>query len=397
MQQELIDFELEQFRLEVRAFLREKLAPEVAERVKAGYYFSKDELFLWQRELFKKGWIGINWPKEFGGPNWTPMQKCIFEDECAKAGAPVLITLGLNQGAALLINFGTEKQKNRYLPRILDGTETWCQGFSEPGAGSDLANLKCAAKRDGDCYVINGTKIWTTAAHWADWCFLLVRTDSSGRKQEGITILIVDMKLPGITIRPIIGIDGMHSLNQVFFDDVRVSTEQRVGEENRGWDLMKVVLGTERISAAGIWKAKAHFERLCEISKRNGKNDRRLIDHPRFRDRLALVGLRLRAAEGLLLEVLVNSEKIQGIDAHVLKLIGTHLQQDILGMISEAAECYALPFDHQVLREGWGNDDPIGPGFAAPSTPFYLFWRKSSISGGASEVIRNMIAHTLLG
>ena len=389
--------DLENFRLEVRAFLTEKLSPELAERSRAGFYLSKEELYDWQQQLYKKGWIGLNWPKEYGGPDWSPMQKYIFEDECAKAGAPILIMLGLNQASALLISFGTEAQKKRHLPHILDGTQTWCQGFSEPGSGSDLASLKCAAVRDGNTYIVNGTKIWTTVAHWADWCFLLVRTDSGGRKQDGITILLMDMKLPGITIRPIIGLDGMHSLNELFLDNVRIPASERVGEENRGWDLMKVVLGTERISAAGIWKAKAHFERLCVIARSEMRNGRPLIEQSRFRERLSWLYLRLQALEEILLSVLADPTKMAGVEASLLKLRGTELQQELLEMISEAAGYYALPFHPDVIREGWGNDEPIGPAFATTATPFYLFWRKSSISGGSNEIMRNMIAHTLLG
>jgi alkylation response protein AidB-like acyl-CoA dehydrogenase len=389
--------DLEEFRLEVRAFLKEKLSPTVAERVKSGFYLSKQELFSWQQELHKKGWIGVNWPKEYGGPGWSPMQIYIFEDESAKAGAPILYVQGLNQVAALLINFGTDEQKRRYLPRILDGTEVWCQGFSEPESGSDLASLKCHAVRSGDNYVVNGTKIWTTIAHWSDWCFLLVRTDRGGRKQDGITILLMDMKLPGICVRPVIGLDGMHSLNQVFLDNVHIPVSHRVGEENRGWDLMKVVLGTERISAAGIWKAKAHFERLCTIAKSEMREGRPLIERPRFRQRLAWIGLRLRALEEILLSVLDDPEKMSGVEATLLKLRGTQTQQDILEMISEAAGYYGLPFHPEVMQVGWAAEEPIGPAFAAPATPFYLFWRKSSISGGANEIMRNMIAHTLFG
>lgn len=387
---------LDIFRFEVRSFLNEKLSPELAHRSKSGFYLSKDELFRWQQELYKKGWIGLNWPKEYGGPGWSPMQKYVFEDECAKAGAPILIMLGLNQVGSLLINFGTDEQKRQHLSGILDGTQTWCQGFSEPNSGSDLASLKCAAIREGDVYVVNGTKLWTTVAHWSDWCFLLVRTDSSDVKQHGITVLLMDMRLPGITIRPIIGLDGMHSLNQLYLENVRIPVSDRVGEENKGWDLMKVVLGTERISAAGIWKAKAHFERLVAIAKSEIREGKPLIQHARFRQRLAWLSLRLQALEQILLTVLADPAKMAGSEAALLKVRGTQIQQELLQMISEAAGHYALPFNPDVLKDGWGDDEAIGPDFAAPATPFYLFWRKSSISGGANEVMRNMIAHTLL-
>jgi alkylation response protein AidB-like acyl-CoA dehydrogenase len=388
--------DLEAFRQEVRSFLAATLAPELAERAKAGYYLSKQELLGWHSTLAKRGWMGLNWPVEHGGPGWTPMQRYIFEEECAEAGAPILITVGLNQVASLLMAFGSTEQKARHLPKILDGSEVWCQGFSEPDSGSDLASLRCPAVRVGDEYVVNGNKIWTTSAHWADWCLLLVRTNSTGRKQEGITILLVDMTTPGITVRPIISLDGMHSLNQVFFDDVRVPVANRVGEEDHGWGLMKVFLGHERISAAGIWKCKAHFARLVTIAREEMRDGRPLIEHPRFSRRLAWLEIRMRALEAIVLGIINRPEKATGVDATLLKLRGTEVQQQLLEMMSEAAGPYALPFHPEALRSGWG-DEPIGPAFATPATPFYLFWRKSTISGGSSEVMRNLIAQSLLG
>ena len=389
------DFETA-FREEVRGFLRENLSSHVAERVRAGYYLSKEELFDWQQALFRRGWIGADWPKEYGGPGWTPVQRYIFEEECAEAGAPILITLGLSQAATLLMVHGSEAQKRRFLPKILDGTEFWCQGWSEPNAGSDLAGLKCSARREGDHYVVNGTKIWTTIAHWSDWCFLLVRTDSSGRKHEGITILLVDMKSPGITIRPIISLDGMHSLNQLFLENLRVPIENRVGEEGQGWNLMRAVLGKERLSAAGVWKCKSMYNRLRAIAKDEMREGRPLLEQPRFRERLAWLDIRIRALEVMLLGIVADSKNMTTAIASLLKLRGTEIQQELLAMTSEAAGHYALPFFPDVLRTGW-VEDPVGPVFATPATPFYLFWRKSSISGGSNEVMRNVIADELMG
>jgi len=392
--------DLDAFRLEVRAFLAEKLSPRLAERAEAGYYLSKEELYGWHHALYERGWAGINWPKEYGGPGWSPMQKFVFEDECAKAGAPILVMIALNQVAALLIAAGTEEQKRRHLPGILDGSDVWCQGFSEPNSGSDLASLKCPAWREGDEYVVDGNKIWTTAAHWSSWCFLLVRTSSDGPKQGGITILLVDMKSPGITIRPIIGLDGMHSLNQVFFDKVRVPVANRVGEEGGGWGLMKLFLGHERISAAGIWKCQAHFARLVAIAKREMRDGKPLIEHPRFRERLAWLEIRMRALEVMLQSIINEPDGATGVGASLLKMRGTQLGQELLLMISEAARQYALPFHQDVLRAGWpgdskGFDGAIGPDFATPATPAYFFWRKGTISGGSSEIMRNLIAQTL--
>jgi alkylation response protein AidB-like acyl-CoA dehydrogenase len=384
------------FRLEVREFLREKLSPQLAARSRAGYYLSKAELIGWHKTLAARGWIGGNWPVEHGGPGWTPQQRYEFEDECAKAGAPILITVGINQVAALLIRYGTPEQKARHLPAIRSGDAVWCQGFSEPQAGSDLASLRCRAERVGDEYVINGSKIWTTAAHWSDWCFLLVRTDSSGRKQEGITILLMDMKTPGVTVRPIIGIDGMHSLNETFLDDVRIPVSNRVGEEGKGWGLMKVFLGNERFSAAGIWKCRAHFERLCTIARTQVREGRPLIEHPRFRSRIAWLEIRMRALEVILLGVINDPAKATGVEASLLKLRGTEVQQELLLLMSEAAGPYAVPFHPEALSGGWSGE-PIGPEFATPATAAYLFWRKGTISGGSSEIMRNLIAQNVMG
>jgi len=272
----------------------------------------------------------------------------------------------------------------------------WCLGFSEPHSGSDLASLRCKAVRDGDHYVVNGGKIWTTIAHWAEWCFLLVRTSQGARKQEGITILLMDMKSPGITIRPIISLDGMHSLNEVFLDNVRIPVEHRVGEEDRGWDLMRVVLGHERLSAASIGKCKAFYARLCAIARREKRGGRPLIEQPRFRDKLAWLDMRIRALDAILLRLVSSSVQSQGIEPAILKLRGTEVQQEVLRLTSEAAGYYGLPFHPAVLRDGWAEAQ-IGPDFAAPATPYYLFWRKSTISGGSSEMMRNAIAAAMLG
>lgn len=384
------------FRAEVRAFLAAELPPALAERANCGYYLSKEELLSWHRALHRRGWIAPNWPVEHGGPGWTPLQKYVFEDECAQAGAPILIMMALNQVGALLTRFGTEAQQRRFLPRILDGSEMWCLGFSEPHSGSDLASLRCKAVREGDHYVVTGGKIWTTIAHWAEWCFLLVRTSQGERKQEGITILLMDMKSPGITIRPIISLDGMHSLNEIFLDEVRIPVANRVGEEDRGWEVMRVVLGHERLSAASIGKCKAFHARLCAIARREKRGGRPLIEQPRFRDKLAWLDMRIRALDAILLRLVGSAVQSQGIEPALLKLRGTEVQQEALRLTSEAAGHYGLPFHPAVLRDGWA-EEPIGPDFAAPATPYYLFWRKSTISGGSSEMMRNAIASALLG
>ncbi|MFM9993287.1 MAG: acyl-CoA dehydrogenase family protein [Burkholderiaceae bacterium] len=388
--------ELAVFRQEIQQFLKSHLSAELSARVRAGYYLSKEELANWNLALSKQGWTGFNWPREYGGPGWSPMQRYIFEEESAKAGAPILITIGLNQVAALLMAYGTPAQKKQHLSGIQDGSDIWCQGFSEPQAGSDLASMKCQAQLEGDHYVINGTKTWTTAAHWSSWCLLLARTDSSGKKQEGLTLLLLDMKTPGITIRPIIGIDGIHSLNQLFLDNVKIPVHQRVGEEGKGWGLMKVFLGHERISAAGIWRCRAHFDRLCHIARHQMRGSRPLLEHPVFKAKLAMIEIRMRALEIILLGIMNDPSRATDIEASHLKLRGTQTQQELLRMISEAAGEYALPFHQTSISKGWGEQTPIGPDFAATSTPAYFFWRKATISGGSSEVMRNLIAQKLL-
>jgi alkylation response protein AidB-like acyl-CoA dehydrogenase len=387
---------LETFRGAVQAFLASSLSPELPERVRAGYYLSKDELLGWHRALFRRGWAGGNWPVEYGGAGWSPMQRFVFEEECARFGAPILMTIGLNQVASLLMAYGTDAQKAQHLPRILDGTDVWCQGFSEPEAGSDLASLTCRAERVGDHYVINGAKTWTSLAHWSDWCVLLVRTASGGRKQEGITILLLDMASKGIRVRPIIGIDGMHSLNEMFLDDVRVPLSCRVGEEHQGWALMKVFLGHERLSAAGIWKCKAHFARLCHLAAQPDRFGVAALDRPLFRQRLAWLEIRMQALEVILIGVIGDPGKARGIEAGLLKLRGTEIQQELLAMISELAGPYAIPLHLDVLRNGW-KQEPVGPEFAAAATPAYLFWRKATISAGSNEIMRNLIAQEILG
>lgn len=391
------EVDLDAFRQEVREFLAERLPPRTAERALAGYYLSRDEMLDWHRTLADRGWIGFNWPEEHGGPGWTPLQRYVFEDECARAGAPIINTVGLNQVASLLFAFGTEEQKRQHLPPIRQGSVMWCQGISETQSGSDLASLRCPAVRDGDEYVVNGSKIWTSGAHISEWCILVVRTDSSGRKHDGITILLLDMKTPGITIRPIVGLDGMHSLNEMFLDDVRVPVANRIGEENEGWRMMRVYLGNERISAAGIWKLKVHFSRLCSLARKEVRNGRPLIENRRFRDDMARTLIRMRALEVLLLDIIDKPEKATGVEASVLKLRGTELQQDLLRMLSDAAGYYALPFFPDTMKDGWGDQDPVGPEFAAPSTPNYLFWRKATISAGSSEIMLNLIARNVLG
>jgi alkylation response protein AidB-like acyl-CoA dehydrogenase len=320
----------------------------------------------------------------------------VFEEELAEAGAPILIPMGLYMVGPLLIAHGNEEQKARYLPRILDASEVWCQGFSEPGSGSDLASLRCAARLEGDSYVVSGTKIWTTSAHWSDWCLLLTRTGSGGRKHDGITILLVDMHSPGITIRPLPSLDGYHSLNQVFFDDVRVPVANRVGPQDGGWRLLMSVIGNERIMVADVGRTKALLYKLKYVARNELRDGVRLIDTPRIRDRIARAEIDLLALEMTVLRLVNDPELGKRPEASMLKIRGTELQQTLTRLLSEAVGQFALPYLNEVLTEGW-KDEPIGPEYAATLTPFYFFWRKSSISAGTNEIQRNIMARASLG
>lgn len=389
---------LDEFRQEVREFLANNIPSVTAERCKTGYYMSKDEIMDWHKKLATKGWSVQNWPVEVGGTGWSLMQKYIYDDEAARAGAPVIPGAAVNMVGTLLNNFGSEEQKRRFLPPIRSGEQIWCQGWSEASAGSDLASLKCAARLSGSEYIINGTKLWTSNAHRADWCMLLTRTSSSERKQEGITILLVDMKTPGITVRPIISLDGMHSLNEVHFQDVHIPAENRVGDEGKGWPMMRgMVLDSERLSAANIFRAKAFLDRLFTIARQQKRNGKPLIEYPPFRRRLTWLELRLRPLRTIYLELVTSPRESWGTLPSVLKMQGTRLTQDIVEMTSEAAGYYGIPFHPHAIRDGWGSEQPIGPEFATPITPNFFYLRQISISGGASEIHRNMIAKEYLG
>jgi alkylation response protein AidB-like acyl-CoA dehydrogenase len=394
-----ISEDLEVFRQQVRSFLAENLSPATARRSKSGYYLAKNEVWDWQNALSRKGWSVRNWPVEYGGTGWSLLQKHIFDEECARAGAPVIPGAGINMVGSLLLNFGAPEQKERFLPGIRSGESVWCQGWSEAQAGSDLANLRCKAVRDGDHYVVNGTKLWTSNAQHADMCMLLVRTSTIGRKQDGITILLVDLKTtPGITIRPIYTINGKHGTNEVHFDEVRAPVANRVGEEGRGWPMMRgIVLDHERISAAGITRAQASLERIHEVARTDLGDGTTLMENGAFRRRLAWLELKTRALHARLLEILATPSENWGTMPSVLKLQGSMLQQDLLEMLSEAAGWYAIPFHKDQMSDGWGNEPPIGPEFATTATSNFLIVRSITIAGGASEVQRNMIAKSLLG
>ena len=391
------------FRDEVRAFLADNLAPELARKVANHEHLSKAESEGWHAALNRRGWLANHWPKEYGGPGWTTVQKYLFETECALAHSPRIVPFGLSMLGPVLIKYGTEAQKAHWLPRILNGDDWWCQGYSEPGAGSDLAGVKTSAVRDGDHYVVNGQKTWTTLAQHADWIFLLVRTDpGAAKQQEGISFLLVDMKTPGITVRPIITLDGAHEVNEVFFTDVRVPVANLVGEENRGWDCAKYLLTYERTNIAGVGFSMAALARLKEVAARVRRNGRPLAEDPLFAARLARVEIDLENMKTTNLRVIaaVAGGGVPGAESSMLKIRGTVIRQEITALLRRAMGPQARPFVAEALE---GRLDEAqraalpGPEEAATAAASYFNNRKLSIFGGSNEIQRNIISKMILG
>jgi len=375
------------FRDEVRAFLQAKLTDRIKQAVSGGY-IDKDTIVQWQKILYEQGWIAPGWPQQYGGTGWSITQRFIFENECADAGAPSVVPFGLKMVAPVIYTFGSEEQKQRFLPDILQSNVWWCQGYSEPGAGSDLAALQTRAERDGDDYIVNGQKIWTTYAQHADWIFCLVRTDSSAKKQEGISFLLIDMKTPGIEVRKINSIDNQHSLNEVFFDNVRVPVANRIGEENKGWTYAKVLLTHERTAIAGVAQSKRAIERLKQIAAREMSGGVPLLEDEMFRTRLARIEVDLMALEYTELRAIasVADGGAPGPESSILKIRGTEIQQAISELSVEACGYYA-----HALGDAIGND------YAAGVSTKYLYGRASTIYGGSNEVQKNIIAKMVLG
>ena len=389
------------FRDEVRTFIRDNLPGEIRERMRLGYGPRKQDTVAWQRILNKRGWAAISWPQEWGGPGWSAIQRMIFLEENQTAPAPEVSGFNITMIGPVLIQFGTEEQKKRFLPRAANLDDWWCQGFSEPGAGSDLASLKTAAKRDGDHYVVNGQKIWTSTAHHADWCFLLVRTNpNAAKRQEGISFLLVDMKTPGITVRPIISIDGSHHLNEVFFDDVRVPVENRVYEENRGWDVAKFLLGNERTGIARLGKSKERVRSAKEMAREVRENGKPLIEDAAFRQRVAQLEVDMKALE--ITQYRVVSAYDRQRDGRpdplssVLKVKGTELLQATTELAMDVGGPLAMPDWAQELA-ALSNEPELGPEWAAEATRSYLFLRAASIYGGTNEIQKNIVSKAVLG
>jgi alkylation response protein AidB-like acyl-CoA dehydrogenase len=387
------------FRDEVREFLRTHLPQDLSERVKSGRAVRVEDYRRWQKILYERGWGAPTWPKEFGGTGWDPIRLHIFEEELARAGAPKAVPFGLRMVGPVIMAFGNAEQQQRFLPRILSGDDWWCQGYSEPGSGSDLASLKTRAERQGDHYIVNGQKTWNTMGQHANWIFCLVRTDPNAPKpQQGISFLLIDMRSPGITVRPIITLDGAHEVNEVWFENVKVPVENRIGEENKGWTYAKFLLGHERTSIAGIGSSKRELGRLKAIARQELKNGRPLIEDPLFAARIAQIEIDLMALEITALRALSAESKNRapGPEASILKIKGTEIQQALSELLMYAVGPYALPFQRASTEE---NDFIIvaGPEYAASLAGTYCNMRKATIYGGSNEIQRNIIAQMILG
>jgi len=388
----------EAFREEVRHFLREHLPQRLSQKVHQGLRLTKADMEEWHAILNARGWLANHWPKEWGGTGWTAVQKFIFEHECALAGTPRVVPFGLSMLGPVLIKYGTEAQKRHWLPRILDGRDWWCQGYSEPGAGSDLAAVKTTAVRQGDHYVVNGQKTWTTLGHHANMIFCLVRTDREAKKQEGISFLLIDMNSPGVEVRPIITLDGEHEVNEVFFTDVKVPLDHLVGDENKGWTCAKYLLTYERTNIAGVGFSVAALEKLKAIASRVMKNGQPLAADPLFATRLAKVEIDLENMKTTNLRVIaaVAGGGAPGAESSMLKIRGTEIRQEILSLTRRAMGPYALPYLEAALH---GGDDqpPLGPPGAASAAAAYFNYRKLSIFGGSNEIQKNIISKMILG
>ena len=387
------------FRHEVRAFIDASLPAATRAWLVAGKSPTKAMVVEWQKILNAKGWAVPEWPVQWGGPGWSAAQKYIFREELQMAPAPSPLGFNVNMCGPVIIAFGTDAQKQRFLPRMANLDDWWCQGFSEPGAGSDLAGLKCRAVRDGNEWVINGQKTWTTLAQHADWIFLLCRTNPEAKKQEGISFILCPMNLPGITVRPIITIEGGHEVNEVFFDDVRVPVENLVGEENKGWDCAKYLLGNERFGQARVGASRERIRRLKIIARESMDGGRPLIEDPDFRRQMTEIEVELKALEMTVMRVIAQDMKRADSKPNpatsVLKIKGTEIQQGVSEMLMKAAGPYAW-VDGDPDEEG-SNEWDLAPDWAFGLAGTYFNWRKQSIYGGSNEIQRNIMAKAFLG
>lgn len=389
-----------EFQKEVRAFFDEKYPEDLRRKSDNGISLTRDDYIRWQKILFQQGWAAVNWPLEIGGTGWTIIQKYIFADEMAQANAPDVVPFGMKMVAPVIYTYGNEAQRERFLPDILASNVWWCQGYSEPGAGSDLASLKTKAIRDGDHYIVNGTKTWTTLGQMADWIFCLVRTSSDvARRQEGISFLLIDMKTPGVTVKPIITMDGNHEVNEIHFADVRVPLDNLVGEEGKGWTYGKVLLQHERTNIAGAARSKYRIRKLREKTASKIHDGEPVLKDRNFARKLAAVEIELRALEYTELRTLASVAvgKAPGPESSILKIRGTEIQQAIDELYVTAAGYYALPFVPDQYDLEFPDADRIGYGTETRSSLVYFNFRKASIYGGSNEIQKNIISKHVLG
>jgi alkylation response protein AidB-like acyl-CoA dehydrogenase len=374
------------FRTEVRAFLQQAWTPELAKRIDDHASYPQ-AIVEWQRRLFERGWVAPGWPRAQGGCDWTPTQRFIYDSERSAIGAPEVLPFGIKMVGPVILKYGNDEQKARFLPRILRGQDWWCQGYSEPGAGSDLAALKTRAERAGDHYIVNGSKLWTTYAQYADWMFCLVRTEASARRQDGISFLLIEMKTPGIRISPIVSIDGEHSLNEVFFDNVRVPVANLIGEQDKGWTYAKSLLAHERTAIAGVGDSKRRVRQLRELARRETQLGAPLLDDPLFGARLADIEIELMALETMELRALFEASKGKGpgAESSLLKIKGSELQQAIQQLMMDMAGLYGA-----VLGDS-GHD------FGNEARRSFMYGRAATIYGGSNEIQKNITAKAVLG
>jgi len=385
------------FQKEVRTFIAENYPENLRSVQDEGHDLSKEDFLSWHRILAKKGWIAPAWPVEYGGTGWTATERFIWSEELAAADCVGTMPFGLSMVGPVIYTFGTPEQKAKFLPGILSGDDWWCQGYSEPGAGSDLASLRTKAVRDGDDYIVNGQKTWTTMAQYADWGFFLVRTDADAKAQEGISFLLIDMKSPGVTVRPIITLGGEHEVNEVWLEDVRVPVANRVYEENKGWTCAKFLLAHERTGIAAVARSKRGVEKIKAIARTEQDGDRPLIANPFFKRKISELEIDLTALEFTELRSLAGEAagKGPGPESSLLKIKGSEIQQRITELALEAVGHYGAPY-----FRGFGdgdNEHPIGPDYAHRAAPTYFNARKTTIYGGSNEIQRNIIAKMVLG
>jgi len=391
------------FRDEVRAFIADSLPGHVRRRLAEDRPLSREQFVEWQRILNSKGWAVPHWPVRFGGTGWDAVKLHILSDELQQAPAPAPLAFNVDLVGPVIATFGNEAQQQRFLPRAANLDDWWCQGFSEPGAGSDLAALRTSARRDGDHYVVNGQKIWTTLAQYADWIFCLVRTDTAAKAQRGISFLLIDMRTPGVTVRPIITIDGAHEINEVFFKDVAVPVENLVGEENRGWDYAKFLLGRERTGIARVGLSKLRLRRIRQLAATPQPDGRIPIEDVGFAQRVTTLEVELKALEITQLRVLSAQSGVQELEAKpdpassILKLKGSQIQQATTELMLELAGPNALRYDPAVAAPDGEPGSNFGEPWIARAAPMYFNWRKTSIYGGSNEIQRNIIAKAILG